>query len=104
MSIATARTRLTAAASLTLALLVFQGGATSCAASDSRPLTAAERTAIGDTLRRLIVAAYDVSAPGDVVARLMSLYPSSGPVISASGGPGHGVARLARERRSGILG
>jgi len=34
----------------------------------------------------MIVSAYDITKPGDVVSRLMSLYPKQGPVISASGG------------------
>jgi ketosteroid isomerase-like protein len=58
----------------------------SCAAADAPALTAAERSAITDTLRTLIVNAYDLSKPGDAVARLMSLYPPSGTVVSASGG------------------
>ena len=41
--------------------------------------------AISDTLTTMIRAAYDLKAK-DVVARLMSLYPDSGRVISASGG------------------
>jgi ketosteroid isomerase-like protein len=58
----------------------------SCTAADGPPLTAAERSAIADTLRSMIVAAYDLSKPGDAVTRLMSLYPQSGKVVSASGG------------------
>jgi hypothetical protein len=58
----------------------------SCAAADAPALTAAEQSAITDTLRTLIVNAYDLSRPGDAVARLMSLYPRSGTVVSASGG------------------
>jgi ketosteroid isomerase-like protein len=58
----------------------------SCTAADPAPLSAAERSAISDTLRTLIVNAYDLSKPGDAVARLMSLYPTSGTVVSASGG------------------
>jgi ketosteroid isomerase-like protein len=57
-----------------------------CGRADGSPVTAAQRTAIADTLRTLIVSAYDLTRPGDAVGRLMSLYPSSGPVISASGG------------------
>ena len=34
----------------------------------------------------MIVSAYDITKPGDAVARMMSLYPSSGAVVSASGG------------------
>ena len=50
------------------------------------PLTDAERKAIADTLRARIVAAYDLTKPGDAVARMMSLYPPTGNVVSASGG------------------
>ena len=57
-----------------------------CAPSDERVLTGAERDAIADTLRREIAAAYDLAKPGDAVARLMSLYPSTGNIVSASGG------------------
>ena len=58
----------------------------SCGRPGSGDVSAAQRTAIADTLRSLIVNAYDLSRPGDPVARLMSLYSTSGPVISASGG------------------
>lgn len=58
----------------------------SCIPAERSPLTEPQRAAIADTVRRLIVSAYDFSAPGDPVTRLMSLYPSSGTVISASGG------------------
>ena len=57
-----------------------------CRTANAPAMTAAERGAIADTLRTLIVNAYDLSKPGDAVARLMSLYPSSGSVVSASGG------------------
>jgi len=40
---------------------------------------------MADSIRKLVVATYDLSKP-DVVGRLMSLYPASGPVYSASGG------------------
>jgi hypothetical protein len=49
-------------------------------------MTGAQRDAIADTLRAMIVNAYDLSKPGDAVARLMSLYPAAGPVVSASVG------------------
>ena len=51
----------------------------------SAPLSAAQRTAIADTVRQVITAAANLSAP-DVVTSLMSLYPDSGRVISASTG------------------
>lgn len=42
-------------------------------------------TAIADTLRALVRDAYDLSK-GDVVKRMMSVYPASGRVVSATGG------------------
>jgi ketosteroid isomerase-like protein len=67
-----------------LALALSTLGA--CGRAAGGDVSAAQRTAIADTLRTLIVDAYDMSRPGDAVARLMSLYPASGQVISASGG------------------
>jgi ketosteroid isomerase-like protein len=61
-------------------------GLASCAPGDRSELPKSQRDAIADTLRTLIVSAYDLSRPGDAVARLMSLYPATGPVVSASGG------------------
>ncbi len=71
---------------ISAALLLGAAGAGSCARTAGSPPTEAQRTAIADTLRTLIVSAYDLSKPGDAVARLMSLYPPSGRVVSASGG------------------
>jgi ketosteroid isomerase-like protein len=48
-------------------------------------MSAGEEKVIADSLKRLVVAAYDLSQP-DPVKSLMSLYPDSGRVISASGG------------------
>jgi hypothetical protein len=56
-----------------------------CAPRTASQMSAAEKTAIADTLKRTVVAAYDLSSP-DPVKRLMSLYPTEGRVISASGG------------------
>jgi ketosteroid isomerase-like protein len=55
------------------------------ASSPSTALTAAERDAIADTVRARITAAANLSAK-DVLASLMSLYPDTGRVISASAG------------------
>ena len=44
-----------------------------------------EQAAIADTLKRLVLEAYDFSEP-DVVDRLLALYPDTGRVVSASGG------------------
>jgi ketosteroid isomerase-like protein len=60
--------------------------AASCTGRSDAPLSAAERSAIADTLRTMIVSAYDITRPGDAVARMMSLYPPTGNVVSASGG------------------
>ena len=57
-----------------------------CTTTERPALSDAQRDAIADTIRTRIVAAYDLTKPDDAVARLMSLYPASGPVISASGG------------------
>ena len=48
-------------------------------------LSEAQRTAIADTIRARMKAACDLSAP-NFVTRLMSLYPDTGRVISATGG------------------
>ena len=61
------------------------------AACGERPPSTAERRAIADTVIARLEAAYDFSADtgaarGAVVARLMSLYPDSGRVVSAAAG------------------
>src|SRR3954469_9788859 len=56
-----------------------------CAKSGNTSLSKAEQRAIADSLKAMVISAYDLSKP-DVVANLMSLYPDSGRVISASGG------------------
>src|SRR4051812_49550339 len=48
-------------------------------------MTASEKKAVADSLKRLVVNTYDLSKP-EPVKRLMSLYPDTGRVISASGG------------------
>lgn len=57
-----------------------------CRPSASENVSAEQRAAIADTLRGLLVRAYDLWQPGDPVARLMSLYPRAGAVVSGSGG------------------
>jgi len=69
-------------------LLLLALSATGCrqaGPSEQRPLSAAQQEAIADSLRRMMVATADLSK-GDVVRRLMSLYPDSGRVVSASAG------------------
>jgi ketosteroid isomerase-like protein len=48
-------------------------------------MSAVEKKTVADSLKRLVVSAYDLSRP-DPVKSLMSLYPTDGRVISASGG------------------
>ena len=56
-----------------------------CGPRSASDMSAAEKKAIADSLKRLVISAYDLSKP-DPVKRLMSLYPTDGRVISASGG------------------
>ena len=56
-----------------------------CSSKTAADMTASEKNAVADTLKRLVVSAYDLSAK-DPVKNLVSLYPSGGRVISASGG------------------
>src|SRR5258706_16050541 len=60
-------------------------GVFGCGPHSAADMSAAEKTAIADSLKRLVVSAYDLSKP-DPVKSLMSLYPAEGRVISASGG------------------
>ena len=69
-------------AALILAAAALAGA---CIGRGSDQPSPGERTAIADSIRKLVVSTYDLSKP-DVVGRLMSLYPASGPVYSASGG------------------
>ena len=66
-----------------LLFAVLVGG---CRPSDS-DLADVERRAIADTVEALLRRAYDLSGPSSGAAeRLLSLYPDSGRVVSASGG------------------
>lgn len=56
-----------------------------CGPDAPRPVSSAQRTAISDSLRKLVVETYDLSKP-NFVAQLMSLYPTAGPVYSTSSG------------------
>ena len=76
--------------SLALSLALSAAALTACRPapappSSSNALTAVERSAIADSIRARITAAANLSAH-DVVASLMSLYPDTGRVISASTG------------------
>jgi hypothetical protein len=65
---------------MTALLLSPLGGCTT-----DRPLGAAERRALADTLSGLVAEAYDFSRP-DAPTSLLGLYPDSGRVISAAAG------------------
>jgi hypothetical protein len=69
--------------SLALLLLALPIGA--CQPAQGDTLTSNQRAAIAADVRKTIVAACDFSR-GDVVQHLMSLYPDTGTVISASAG------------------
>src|SRR5688500_17921072 len=60
-------------------------GYLACSQRTAADMAAPEKKAIADSIKRLVVSAYDLSAPNPV-KNLMSLYPSGGRVISASGG------------------
>jgi hypothetical protein len=60
-------------------------GSFACSPRTAADMSASEKKAIADSLKRLVVSAYDLSKP-DPVKNLMSLYPTEGRVISASGG------------------
>jgi ketosteroid isomerase-like protein len=65
---------------------IVAGIASVCGCStQGGPPTSAEQHAIADSLARQIKAAYDLTKP-DVETRLMSLYPTTGRVVSASAG------------------
>lgn len=70
-----------------LALLTFSALAVqfACGPGSPRPVSDSQKKIIADSLRTLVVNAYDFSKP-DVVDRLMSLYPESGPIYSTSTG------------------
>ena len=64
---------------------VALAGSLACSPRTASDMSAGEKKAIADSLKQLVVSAYDLSKP-DPVKSLMSLYPTDGRVISASGG------------------
>ena len=66
-------------------IAVFASSAASCTSSPGSQMSSSEKRTIADSLKRMVVRAYDLSRP-NAVASLMSLYPPTGRVISASGG------------------
>src|SRR5947209_8290573 len=65
--------------------LVLAASFVACQQRGTANMTTSEQKAIADSLRKLVVNAYDLSKP-DPVKSLMSLYPDTGRVVSASGG------------------
>ena len=61
------------------------GFALTTAACAPSTLSPEDRRTIADSLARQVKAAYDLSKP-DVAQRMLSLYPPSGPIVSASAG------------------
>jgi hypothetical protein len=68
-----------------VAVSAVTAGSLACSSKTAADMNASEKNAVADTLKRLVVSAYDLSAK-DPVKNLMSLYPAGGRVISASGG------------------
>ena len=65
---------------MALAVLVTAG----CSPARDAELSQTEKTAIADSLKKMVVSAYDLTKP-DPVSSLMSLYPDDS-LVSASGG------------------
>lgn len=73
------------AAGVTVARMAVAGMALLAACAQPGPGGAADNATLADTLKARIEAAYDFSVPG-VAERMSALYPTSGAVVSASGG------------------
>ena len=70
-----------------LALILATSLSLGCRATSGDSLTETQSRAIADTLEAMVKRAYDFSAPSAGTAeRLLSLYPDSGRVVSASAG------------------
>jgi ketosteroid isomerase-like protein len=67
------------------ALVLSLVSATGCGGSPAARPDPVRDAALRDTLTAIVSDAYDFSRP-DVVSRLMALYPTSGPVVSAAAG------------------
>jgi hypothetical protein len=66
-------------------LIGIIGVVVACGTRSGSDMSGAQKKVIADSLKHLVVSTYDLSKP-DPVKRLMSLYPTEGRVISASGG------------------
>lgn len=70
---------------MALVAAVTMGAQFACGPQVPRPVSAEQRREISDSLRKLVTDTYNLGQP-NVVQRLMSLYPTSGPVYSTSTG------------------
>lgn len=70
-----------------------------CARPESSELSAAQKAAIADTLKKLVVSAYDLSKP-DPVASLMSLYPDDSLISASAGSVVHTRGQLEQQVRT----
>ncbi len=68
-----------------LRFVVGLAAAVATACSSGSTMSSADRQAIVDSLTRQVKAAYDITKP-NVEARLLSLYPDSGRIVSAGAG------------------
>ena len=58
---------------------------TACNSGSPARMSVAQQTAVADSIRNLVVNTYDLGKP-NAVARMMSLYPQTGPVYSTASG------------------
>jgi len=72
---------------LSIALIAAFGAScpAACSPQGARPISQQDRQVIADSIRKIVIDTYDLSRP-NAVARLMSLYPATGPVYSTSSG------------------
>ena len=89
--------RLAFAARLAVAAVVAAGAA--CSRAETSSLSATQKAAIADTLKKLVVSAYDLSRP-DPVASLMSLYPNDSLISASGGGVIHDRGQLEQQVRT----
>ncbi|HEX6629537.1 MAG TPA: nuclear transport factor 2 family protein [Gemmatimonadaceae bacterium] len=71
---------------LLVGLLLLAAGCAPAAGDAARPLTDRQRAEIARAVEQRLREATDLRAGGDVVARMLSIYPDSGRVVSASAG------------------
>ena len=92
------RTR--AVMTFSLRIVVLVAAVLACSPREPAPLSPTEKAAIADSLKKLVVSAYDLSSR-DPVASLMSLYPNADSLVSASaGGVTHSRSQLEQQIRT----